>query len=224
MVYDHLDLPPISLASLGLVLSCREALAETEQAVRPQLNRRLLVFKAAAEGHAVISPKLSDKSTFKQMSTIGIGCPKEPLYYDGNSEALLGCCFAKVSFLYKGREQFQAPVCKIAPVLIRTKCITMVWGETRPYLISEVQDFKYLEGSYSKSHKDNMRRNGVSPRDYAWPTWRRFSRKDGTAGMISLSSDYRWANSLDRRALKEEMVAKKKALDFWSSCRDASMG
>jgi hypothetical protein len=112
---------------------------------------------------------------------------------------------------------------QIAPIPIRTKCITVVWGETPPDLMSEVQGFEYLEGSYSKSHKDTMRRNGVISRDYAWPTWRRFSRKDGTAGMISLSSDNLWADGLDRRALIDEMVARKKVLDFWSSWRDAPM-
>jgi hypothetical protein len=41
VIYDLLDLPPISLSCLGLVLSCRQALAESERIAVVQLNRFL---------------------------------------------------------------------------------------------------------------------------------------------------------------------------------------
>ncbi|EAT81603.1 hypothetical protein SNOG_11104 [Parastagonospora nodorum SN15] len=45
----------------------------------------------------------------------------------------------------------------------------------------------------------------------------KFPRKDGAAGMMSLSSYGLWANGLERQALQDEIVAKKKVLDLWSS-------
>ncbi|KAH4222781.1 hypothetical protein HBH70_109460 [Parastagonospora nodorum] len=51
----------------------------------------------------------------------------------------------------------------------------------------------------------------------------KFPRKDGTAGMMSLSSHGLWANGLERQAPQDEIVAKKKVLDLWSSWRDAPM-
>jgi hypothetical protein len=112
---------------------------------------------------------------------------------------------------------------QIAPVPIRTKCITIVWGKTPPDLIPEVQGFERFKCSYSNAQKDALPRNRVISHDYAWPTWKQFSRKDNTAGTMSLSSDGQWANGVEKQALQDEIVAKKKVLDFWSSWRDAPM-
>ncbi|KAH4936017.1 hypothetical protein HBI79_075640 [Parastagonospora nodorum] len=53
--------------------------------------------------------------------------------------------------------------------------VSMVWGETPPDHVSEVQGFGSFECSYSNAHKDAMHRNGVISHDYAWPTWKQVS-------------------------------------------------
>jgi hypothetical protein len=124
MVYNLIDLPPVSLSSLGLVLSCREALAESEQVAKVHLNRHLLAFKSAAkaEGHVVVLPQLPDQPKFCDMSRIKITSREELLFYPSTSfMSLLSYCFSEVTFICKTPEELGALVSaeEIAAVQVR---------------------------------------------------------------------------------------------------------
>jgi len=112
MIYDLLDLPPISHACLGLVLSCREALAETEQAAVRGLNRRLadLGVIAVCRSHRHMLNKFPLGATFADLNKITIElCWSTGLIrYPPVLEALLSYYFSQVAIVCKATTEFEA--------------------------------------------------------------------------------------------------------------------
>lgn len=85
----------------------------------------------------------------------------------------------------------------------RTMTIEIIWGDVPPDAMTYSNGFNYLEAQYVAQHKDNMRRTGVVPRKYAWPTWKQLCRKGDSAGMVSVSSRSRWVIGVDKKAMIE---------------------
>jgi hypothetical protein len=104
MIYDLLDLPPISVSCLGFVLSCRGALAEAEQVAALRLKQLLLSFKNELphDGHQVALPLVSLGAAYRDLNNIKIMCSERTLQDIGKMYlGLLSHYFAKITFVCK---------------------------------------------------------------------------------------------------------------------------
>jgi len=139
MIYDLLDLPPISHVCLGLILSCREALAETEQAAVRGLNCRLADLEVVAEcrSHRHMLNKFPFTATFADLNKISIEiCWSTGLTkYFPALEALLSYYFSQVTMVCKADTEFEAASSQI----VEGTAAPDYWDEyqciTKAYLI-----------------------------------------------------------------------------------------
>jgi hypothetical protein len=268
MIYDLLDLPPMSLSCLGFVLSCREALAEAEQVAALRLKQLLLSFESEVptEWHEIVLPTFPPGTAYRDLNNIQIICSERALQDIGKAyRSLLSHYFAKISYVCSSIEGLEVSqslpepatmripsdeslpqghlltaaepgtvhyemanyVEKVLGVIeqehqptmqpsgrrrskiegpvqpIRTVTIEIVWGCLLPDAIISPEGFNYLDAQYLTQHKDELRRVGIQPRQYAWPTWAQLCRKDDSAGMISVTSRRRWVDGVDKQALIE---------------------
>ncbi|KAF2826850.1 hypothetical protein CC86DRAFT_369987 [Ophiobolus disseminans] len=114
MIFDLLDLPPISHDSLGLVLSCRKAVDETEQAAVRGLNRRFASIIATTARKDPIPPpsKFPHSASFADMGritiTVGWEYMCEPFRNVAFLEEVLSYYFSEVTIVCKTAEKSQA--------------------------------------------------------------------------------------------------------------------
>lgn len=102
MIYDFLDLPPISVSCLGLVLCCRQAMVETRPAAAQQLKRRLAAAEAMArkEGRHFFIPKTEEKLEYVSLGRIEIvACSRSYTMESNGIHMLLSCCFSKIKIV-----------------------------------------------------------------------------------------------------------------------------
>jgi hypothetical protein len=266
MIYDLLDLPLVSLSYLGLVLPCREALAEAEQVAALRLKQLLLSFKSELpdNGHQVALPLVSSGTAYRDLNNVNIICSERALQDIGKTYlGLLSHYFAKITFVCKSIEGLEALESSQEPTTMRTQSderipqyhlltapepgtvhyemanylekvldgierehrytiqpssrpqtwepakpirtvtIEIVWGGLLPDAMTYSEGFNHLEDQYINQHKDELRRVGIQPRKYAWPTCVQFCRKDDSAGMMSVTSRRRWLDGVDKQALIE---------------------
>jgi hypothetical protein len=84
LIYDLFDLPPISHACLGLVISCKEGYAETSVAAARHLDKYLKDKETAAkrDGFRLVVPKLSLDASFASLQNITIQSSGETVLDD----------------------------------------------------------------------------------------------------------------------------------------------
>jgi hypothetical protein len=235
MIYDLLDLPPVSLSCLGFVLSCQEALAATEQVAALRLKQLLLSFESEVpiEWHDIALPTFPPGTAYRDLNNIKIICSERALQDIGEAyRSLLSHYFAKITFVcnsIEGLEVSESPpepatmrtqsdesspqnylltapepgtvhyemanyVEKVLGIIeqerqslmqasgrrrpkiaepvqpIRTVTIEIAWGGLLPDAMTYLEGFHYLDAQYLDQHKDELRRVGIQPRQYAWPT------------------------------------------------------
>tara|TARA_R110002003_G_scaffold175_3_gene14193 strand:+ start:29142 stop:30158 length:1017 start_codon:yes stop_codon:yes gene_type:complete len=111
LVYNHLDLPPLSHSFVGFVMSCREALNETEQIAALQVNRYLEGIRVAAaqQGHCLLMPTLPIGSSYANLSEITITCRWKDVSHRYHAvQTLLATYFSRVTFDCKTKQEFKA--------------------------------------------------------------------------------------------------------------------
>ncbi|KAH7071278.1 hypothetical protein BKA63DRAFT_70171 [Paraphoma chrysanthemicola] len=126
IIYDFLDLPPISVSSLGLVLCCQQALLEIKPAAAQQLKRRLAAAEAMArkEGRHFFIPKTEDKLEYVSLGRIEIvACFDKYTMASKGIHMLLGCCFSKIKFVCLSQADYQAAVLLHKPEEASQLCV-----------------------------------------------------------------------------------------------------
>jgi hypothetical protein len=123
LVYNHLELPPLSHSLVGLVMSCRKALNETEQIAALQVNRYLKGIRVAAaqQGHCLLKPTLPIGSCYADLSEINITCRWNSVSYRCHAvRTLLTTYFSKVTFDCKTKQEFKplANASQLASVMV----------------------------------------------------------------------------------------------------------
>lgn len=104
MIYDLLDLPPVSHAYVGLALSCRKALIEPEQAAVRGLNHTVEGMMAAPKSRGRLSslPKYPANTSFASLNKITI-ITSWATFSTKNKDAmdeldtLLDCYFSRIT-------------------------------------------------------------------------------------------------------------------------------
>jgi hypothetical protein len=110
LIYDLLELPPISHKCLGFVLSCQQALSETERAAVRNLNLYLTNVVAGCEQPAYqpLVPHFPPDAKFGHLTEITMVITSDWLNDKPNLylKDLLRCYFSKVTFRYQAAQHF----------------------------------------------------------------------------------------------------------------------
>jgi hypothetical protein len=102
LIYDLIDLPPVSHASLGLLLSCKEAYSETSAAAARNLNRYLKNKETVTkeEQYRLVVPKFSLDANFASLQILTIQTSRVMVltrYHDPLS--LISLDFSKITIV-----------------------------------------------------------------------------------------------------------------------------
>jgi hypothetical protein len=111
LIYDFLDLPPISHSCLGLIMSCKEAKADTTPAAARNLKRYLTETQRSfnRHGYSLILPIIALDADHNDLKDITITTSWWTVYepWHGLSK-LLGCYFSTVTIVCKTPQEMAA--------------------------------------------------------------------------------------------------------------------